>query len=367
MEGYVVQATAGATEEKTAHLRRQRRRRGLGRHAHPRLPDRQLGRVARDLLAVNLTQGLHVLRLVSVQEHYRVEKLRIIPDAPPPSAAELSSFDTSETQIGNPTTTEQLTWNVQCASTSRVTFAGFGRTSYSGSNAIRLTTSGSDFGVQGAGSGFERCELVLGKNSGQTGATEGVDQWWAHSIYLPSDFQWPNASGEKNLILQFHGYPSSGQPNFTLEVAYEDGSVVLRARAHGGADMDNDVSAQYWHGDQKGEVLDANPQPNVWYDFVHHIKWSSDGNGYHRIWMRKNDGNVVRVLNKPDAATPNLSTLYVAEVPSGADASYLKLGQYHNNSGQPSAVVHDRLVRGTSFEEIAMPDFLCPTGTGTCN
>jgi hypothetical protein len=96
----------------------------------------------------------------------------------------------------------------------------------------------------------------------------------------------------------------------------------------------------------------------VWYDFVHHIKWSSTGAGVHEIWMREgSSGAVKKVLDKR-----GISTLYAG------DSAYLKVGIYHDAVlGLNTSVIHDRLRRGTSADAVRMPDFVIPsTGVVMC-
>jgi len=76
---------------------------------------------------------------------------------------------------------------------------------------------------------------------------------------------------------------------------------------------------------------------NVWYDFVYHAKWSATSGGKMEAWL---NGKKVMTYNGP--------TLY-----SGISC-YLKLANYHAAFGQPSSVIHDRVVRGTSAAAVAL-------------
>ena len=97
-----------------------------------------------------------------------------------------------------------------------------------------------------------------------------------------------------------------------------------------------------------GQCIFDDVQTGVWYDFVHHIRWSSTNNGSHEIWMRKGGGPVTKVLDRQ-----NISTVY------SGDAPYLKLGVYHSPVlGANTSVVHDRLRRGSSADAVRLPDFI---------
>jgi hypothetical protein len=224
-----------------------------------------------------------------------------------------------------------------------------------GKKAVQLQTSGNDTDLHSSGTS-ERAELVL--SPAATGAGEGVEQWWAHSIYLPTSFQMPDTGPlwTWSLLMQFHVHPGSGgQPHFSLEAIYEGGTpprLGLRVRSYGGAGSSQSEWVQYTHrtlgGNPNpidGEIILTNPRKGVWYDFVHHIKWSSTKTGFHQIWLRQGEApRYAKVLDKQ-----NIATLYPGQV------AYLKLGTYHPQlPNPPGAVIHDRIVRGKSAAEVAM-------------
>ena len=76
---------------------------------------------------------------------------------------------------------------------------------------------------------------------------------------------------------------------------------------------------------------------NRWYDFVYHVKWSSDSDGFMFAWV-----NGVQELAHRGP------TLYAGQ------GCYFKLANYHAASGAPSAVIHDRVVRGSSAAEVSL-------------
>jgi hypothetical protein len=244
---------------------------------------------------------------------------------------------------------------------SRIGLVNFGR---SGSSAIRLTTQNLDDQVKTAPGGWERS--MIGPDVNETNAKEGVAHWWAHSVYFPTDLQ---MSPEEILFFQFNVSGPGGSrnvANLNLNLYKEpttNSRLVIRARVTGAGGLNE-------HGDQylysaggktlKGQAVHVMTEPwkGVWYDFVHHVKWSRTGTGFHRIWMRKGNGPVQQVLDKP-----NINTLHSSET-----ASRLTLGTYHDPVPvETHSLIHDRIRRGKTFESVAMPDFVCPTGVGTCN
>ena len=270
--------------------------------------------------------------------------------------------------------------------TTRIGLVNFGR---DGGNALRITTRNDDRCVESGGCNahtFERSEISLdpAPPGASTGAVEGAEQWWAHSVYFPPEFQIRSAPGAQSVILQFHN--GGRQPAFTLEVYNQLGAnawKVFRARTHGPGGSD-DTGTQYSYtprgaGKQKGQCIHDNVAEGVWYDFVHHIKWSSGRRGFHRIWMREGSAPVKQVLDRS-----GLSTIYTPGDRHGRPYAYLKLGLYHTpivagesegerlakkrSSYLPalvpgvSSVIHDRIRRGTSFEAVAPPGFEMPSG-----
>jgi len=158
------------------------------------------------------------------------------------------------------------------------------------------------------------------------------------------------------VLMQYHAKGVGSQPHFSIELVYEGGNparVVMRARTHGGpGEGGPNSTVQYTHltlgGNPSpvwGEIIVAKPRKEVWYDFVHHIKWTSSKTGFHQIWLREGDApRYTKVLDKQ-----NIATLYPGTV------AYLKLGTYHIQlPNPPGAVIHDRIVRGNSAAAVRM-------------
>src|SRR4029077_2807438 len=96
-------------------------------------------------------------------------------------------------------------------------------------------------------------------------------------------------------------------------------------------------------GPYNGACLHDNPQTDVWIDFLHHVKFTSDKTGYIETWMRENGGPVKKVLDKH-----NIAMLWTA-----SDTIYLKMGSYQDPVPGNTAVIHDRLRRGTTAAAIS--------------
>ena len=199
-------------------------------------------------------------------------------------------------------------------------------TSRSGAHAVRLHTEPGDSGVRGSGH-WERNDLMKPPDAHY--CNEGQDEWWAVSVMFPSGFVFPPGP-EAGIILDFHHTGDDGQANYEIQTIP---GIGLRARGYGGGIV-NGGKFDALIPDPYGAV--ANVARGVWYDFVFHARWSSGRDGLMEGWL---NGRKYQSHAGP--------TLY-----SGMSC-YLKLANYHAPFGQPSSIVFDRIVRGTSAAEVA--------------
>jgi hypothetical protein len=314
--------------------------------------------------AVSLTAGRHTLRLVSALQSYRVDKLRIVPlgagDCSTPGLTLCIQFEAapdttfSGTLVTSRTLGSSITWFAQNANadsatdTNRISLVAGGR---DGSSALQLQTLDNDSNVHSSGSS-ERSEIEM--TQADTNAVNGTEQWWAQSVFIPTTSVLPSANWEGSSIMQFHG-SGGGAPNFMI-AWLNQGSVaahpIFRAYTGGEGGFDS-IGTQYRYtigtdpNPVIGQCILDNPQKGVWYDFVHRIKWSYSGQGEHEIWMRQAGGPVTKVLRKV-----GINTLYLN------DSAYLKMGPYHDPVlGANTAIIYDRIRRGSSADAVRMSDF----------
>jgi hypothetical protein len=199
-----------------------------------------------------------------------------------------------------------------------------------GGTGVRLRTEPGDSNVNGSGA-WERNDLAL--SQAQTDCYEGREQWWAHSVLFPDDYVFPPGR-EGGIVVDFHHTGSRGQANFEVQTVP---GIGLRIRGYGGSTVN---SGQFEA--RLGPVV-----KNIWYDFVYHVKWSSDADGFFDAWV-----NGVRKL------THKGPTLY-----SGMGC-YLKLANYHSAFGQGSSVIHDRVIRGTTAQAVSLTPLREPSFLG---
>jgi len=218
------------------------------------------------------------------------------------------SFETSPTDCG---------FHEQAKAKGRAALVDIAR---HGAKAVRLRTEPGDSGVNGSGV-RERNDLALSQAA--TDCYEGREQWWAHSLLFPDDFVAPDSG----LVFNFHQTGrGSGQANFQLRVK----SDALSFEGAGGPVVATRSSSPGRYFAPVGPLV-----RNRWYDFVYHVRWSSEADGFMYAWV---DG--VRKLAHRGP------TLYAGM------GCYLKLANYHLPTGQPSSVIHDRVVRGSSASAV---------------
>ncbi len=195
------------------------------------------------------------------------------------------------------------------------------------SSAVRLHTEPGDDRVHGSDK-WERDDIILGPSPSY--CNEGQEEWWAHSVLFPEDYVFPPGR-EAGIVFDFHHNASRGQSNFEVQTVP---GIGLRLEGHGGSRIDEgryDVMVEDPYGVREGVAK------NRWYDFVYHVKWSSRQDGLMEAWL-----NGRKLMSRRGA------TLYAGI------SCYVKLANYHAPFGQPSSVIHDRLVRGTSAAEVSL-------------
>ena len=197
-----------------------------------------------------------------------------------------------------------------------------------GVNAVRLHTESGDNNVAGSGD-HERNDLT--SSQATTDGYEGREHWWAHSVLFPNDYlDLPESTASTwnfGLVADFHNTTNgAGQANFQVNAM--PATAISPDRATG-------LSFQVAYGNQSSPTKVNYPigpiVRNQWYNFVYHVKWSSGPDGYFDAW--------VNGVQKMSYRGP---TLYAGQ------GVYLKLANYHTAHGQPSSVIHSRVIRSVA-------------------
>lgn len=213
----------------------------------------------------------------------------------------------------------------QCKDPSRVSLVDCART---GGKALKLTTLPGDHDVVFSGA-MERCDAYQCKpGTADRVLYTGGTQWWANSFWLGDDFQLPN--GESYMLVDWHNFPEQfGQSNAIIDFVNGNDPDP----AHWGK-----LQLRRFVGDpakptERGVII-GKPERNVWYDFVHHVKWSATADGFFQSWL---NGKLIMDHTGP--------TLYQG----AGQGCYFKLANYHAPvNGRASSVVHDRVRMGTT-------------------
>ena len=212
----------------------------------------------------------------------------------------------------------------QSAVPGRATIVNLGR---DGPTAVRLHTEPGDSNVAGSLDN-ERDDLAISQTA--TDCFEGHEAWWSHSILFPDDYVDPPESTASTwnwaVVADFHNAnPGGGQANFQIN-AWPVTAIA--------SDRPTGLGFQIAYGDQLNPTVQRFPigplVRDVWYDFVYHVRWSSNTDGFFTAW--------VNGVKKMDYAGP---TIYPGQ------GCYFKLANYHTAFGQASSLIHDRVIRGT--------------------
>jgi hypothetical protein len=213
--------------------------------------------------------------------------------------------------------------------------ATISRIARDGSNAIRLRTEPGDDSVAGSGM-LERDDLWL--SQAQSDGYQGSEQWWAHSVLFPDDFTAP--TWQPYVVFDFHNTtPGPWQANFQLLLEGQSDITkpgLLTFVGYGGARS----------GDGRFGATLGPLRRNVWYDFVYHVRWSAQSDGFFEAW-----------INGEKKLSHRGPTLYAGQ------GVYLKLANYHVPVCDPypacvgqhkaSSVIHDRVIRAKTPAAVA--------------
>lgn len=200
--------------------------------------------------------------------------------------------------------------------------------SIGGVNAVRLHTEPGDNNVTGSNT-WERNDLTTSQQT--TDGYAGREHIWEHSVLFPDDYVQPPQSEQGgiwhgSLVFDFHDTANVGGPaNFEVAVyPATEGSPGWPTGLHlqltaGNPAAPTKVAVPV----QKGAVT-----KNKWYNFKYHVRWADDSTGFFKAWV---DGVLYMDHKGP--------TLYTNQ------GVYLKLANYHSPHGQPSSVIHARVIR----------------------
>ncbi|MEA5497926.1 polysaccharide lyase [Limnoraphis robusta] len=133
-----------------------------------------------------------------------------------------------------------------------------------------------------------RTDLVPTKGSGYLYQNIGHEYWYGFSTFIPENWK-PDMQSE--LIAQFHGIEDEGesprQPMLAIYIYRENYTIKKRwdsSANSNNTDLDTKNSRRLW---SNKVIYDR----GRWVDWVFHIKWSFNADGFVQIW--KNDQKIV--------------------------------------------------------------------------
>jgi hypothetical protein len=184
----------------------------------------------------------------------------------------------------------------------------------------------------------DRAELAL--SPAEFRGTEGAENWYGWSTYLPADLN-PPSSGT-SIIWQVHAAGGS------------TGVPPVRVQIDAARDVTISITGEGWQGPAfiDTHTLVRAAKEDAWYDFVLHIRWSADEDvGFYEIWAGEEG-----TLSARSPSVPRTSHMTrFSEYPNR-----LQIGFYKERTpGLRSTIFHDEVRRGDSFYAVA------PTGTPT--
>ena len=277
---------------------------------------------------IALAAGTRVLKVFSDQPYFGFNAIRVSavpapdPEPDPSSVLFLCTFLIAPTDCG---------FGEQAKVPGRASIVNVAR---DGLTSVRLHTEPGDTNVAGSGEN-ERNDLTLSQAA--SGGFEGAEWWYANSILFPFDYVDPPMSTETTwnwgVVFDFHNTTSgAGQANFQIN-AWPATALY--------SDRPTGLGFQVAYGSQTNPTVYRVPigpvVRNVWYDFVYHIKWTSNTDGFITAWLNG--------VKKMDYRGP---TLYAGQ------GVYMKLANYHSPFGQASSVIHDRVIRGTTPAAVSL-------------
>jgi Polysaccharide lyase len=180
------------------------------------------------------------------------------------------------------------------------------------------------------GSNGERAEARA--SQAQTGAREGLERWYGWSTLFPANANLPPSTDSWNIFTQWHQTASDGCPPniaFQADTSHAPPAIKLRVLGGGGTR----------HCTPTSTLLRRPAQLRLdhWYDFVVHVKWSSDPSvGFIEGWI---DG--AKAIPRVRTAT-----LYRGQ------GAYLKQGFYRAGSALTTTVYHAGTRAGTRYRAV---------------
>lgn len=179
--------------------------------------------------------------------------------------------------------------------------------------------------------------------------TMGSDYWYGFSVYVYPSWQ---DSDYRSVLAQWHGTRDNGEVSRSppLSLRFIDGDFWVRIiHSSERIQTSNDGTNVYPY------ISNEYAQKGVWHDFIFHVKWSYQSDGYLEVWI---DGNQVVDYHGPVGYNDDRGP-------------YFKMGIYRSTKIEHTYIAyHDEYRKGSSYEEVdpnqgTPPPTSTPTPTPT--
>ena len=239
--------------------------------------------------------------------------------------------------------TSQWTWGAQCANTGVPSTAK----NVSGTVTIQSTTVGqgryaAQFDLPTSPEVSNSCETLAKRKIGV-----GTEDYYGLMIRLPSDWQEPSGAGWGLSLAQFNFERISGAP-LSLVAHANDISLVMQS----GLCQASGCQYTSGAGGNVAPMLITPAYPDVWHEFIVHVRWTTNAKGLIEVWHRLK----LHKLWRKAVYRRGIPTLqWDAQGPQsllGALTSD-KIGAYRGWARFPMTILEDGFVRTSRFEATA--------------
>ncbi len=205
-----------------------------------------------------------------------------------------------------------------------------------GRYALKINLKGDDIVNNG-----NRAELVI-KNDDPYGS----EVYYAWSFYIPEDYQDSNIRDPWQILGQWHH-----EPNFAKGETWEKNGVrpPTISLHYGVLDDDSPAVAidKYGKEEEKRKVAFKRIEKGKWYDFIVHIKWSLNEDGFVEAWLNNEPFEILE--GEKREGNKILGATMFNELPH-----FFKVGLYRNPLIESKNVIYiDEIEIGNSYENVA--------------
>jgi hypothetical protein len=166
-------------------------------------------------------------------------------------------------------------------------------------------------------------------------ATMGKDYWYGFSMLIPADF--PHAAVTQVIIGEWHDVADQGEISRSPVLAQRYEYSVFRVQLY----YSSQEIQRSDSGIRKVIYDDYHFKKGVWHDFIYHIKWSYESDGFVEMWL---DGKKLTDYKGPVGYNDN-------------QGPYFKYGLYIRPKVTERYIVYfDEFRMGNSYEEVDPAD-----------